>query len=143
MSLIRYNPAHTPNFFGNFDSFFSSPRRYYSEDSGSWTPHTDVVETDKAYELEVELPGVEKGDIELSVKEGVLTLSGERSAGEERKGENYHITERSFGKFVRSFRLSDSVESDTVSAKFKDGVLRVSVPKKEVQEPGTTKIAIK
>lgn len=105
----------------------------------------NVVETDTAYEIEAEMPGLDQKDIELKVSDGVLTLSGERKAEQEEKKKDYHLMERSYGSFRRSFTLPDNIVEDKIDAKFANGVLTVTLPKREpgATKPGEKKIDIK
>ena len=98
---------------------------------GSWTPQVDIFEGPNAIVLEADLPGVRAEDFRLSIENFVLTLQGERRLEKEAKGEQYHRVERQYGMFVRSFTLPTTVQVDQVSAEFRDGVLRISLPKRE------------
>jgi HSP20 family protein len=125
-----------------FDSFFG--RREGSAasayDSRRWVPAMDLVETEDNLVLRADLPGVEHGDVEIEVKDGVLTVSGERRAQHERKREGFHRVERSFGRFSRSLELPKGVDADSVRASFDRGVLEVRMPKPAEHKP--TKIEI-
>jgi len=96
-----------------------------------WLPPVDIAEDDKEYTIKVELPGVNKEDVRVSVEGGVLSITGERKAEKEEKNKKYHRIERSYGSFARSFTLPEGAAGDKVSAEFKDGVLRVHLPKDE------------
>jgi HSP20 family protein len=85
--------------------------------------------------VKAELPSVKKEDVKVSLKNNVLTISGERKFEEETKRENYHRTERNYGQFMRSFMLPTTVDTDKVSAEFKDGILCVTLPKREEVKP--------
>jgi HSP20 family protein len=102
---------------------------------GMWNPAVDLYEQDDHFVIKAELPGVDKKDISIDLKDRVLTLSGERSHENEAKEENYYRRERSFGKFQRAFTLPAEVDSDKIKAEFKDGLLRIEVPKPEEQKP--------
>ena len=95
----------------------------------AWSPAVDIVEHDDEIILTVELPGVSKEDIQLEVKENMLTISGERKFEKEYKEEDYHRIERSYGKFHRSFTLPSEIKPDEVKASYKDGLLCVTLPK--------------
>lgn len=105
----------------------------------------NVAETDDAYEIEAELPGLSEKDIELKVADGVLTISGERKEEKEEKKKDYHLRERSYGSFQRSFALPQNVVEDKIDAKFSKGVLTIRLPKSEpgAEKPGEKRIAIK
>lgn len=94
-----------------------------------WSPRVDIVEDEKEIIIKAELPEIKKEDVNVSVEEGVLTLSGERKFEKEEKNKKYHRIETEYGSFMRSFTLPASVQSDKVSAEFKDGVLKVHLPK--------------
>ncbi|KAJ3210565.1 hypothetical protein HDU67_005196 [Dinochytrium kinnereticum] len=103
----------------------------------------DVSETDKAYLIHADLPGLNKEDISITVKDDILTISGERKSNNEIKDEHRHVIERSYGKFSRSIQLPQNADSDKVAAKLQDGVLELSVDKREVPAiEGPKKIAI-
>jgi HSP20 family protein len=111
----------------------------------SLSTRVNVMETDSAYEIEAELPGLDQKDIELKVSDGVLMLSGERKAEQEQKKKDYHLVERSYGSFRRSFTLPDNIVEDKIGAKFANGVLTVTLPKRDpgATKPGEKKIDIK
>lgn len=100
----------------------------------------DVRETDNAYQIDAEVPGMRKEDIHVDLNEGVLTISGERQQSEERKSDRVHVMERCWGKFSRSMRLPRNADPESIAATYKDGVLSVSLQKKPV--PETKKIPI-
>ena len=107
-----------------------------------WIPPVDIAEDDKEYAIKVELPGVNKEDVRVSVEGGVLSISGERKAEKEEKNKKYHRIERTYGSFARSFTLPEGTASDKVSAEFKDGVLRVHLPKDEAAKPKSIDVKI-
>jgi HSP20 family protein len=100
-----------------------------------WIPAVDIAEDDKEYTIKVELPGVNKEDVRVSVEGGVLSISGERKTEKEEKNKKYHRIERTYGSFARSFTLPEGTASDRVGAEFKDGVLKVHLPKDEKAKP--------
>lgn len=103
--------------------------------TGMWTPAVDIYETNDSVVVKAELPGVDKDQIAVEVKDGILSLRGERKFEKEVKEESYHRIERSYGGFQRSFSLPVSVDPNKVTARFKDGVLEVNLPKKEQAKP--------
>jgi len=111
-------------------------------EKGTWMPNVDIYETKDSICVRAELPGVEKDAVSVEVKEGVLTLRGERKFEKEVKEENYHRIERSYGTFHRSFTLPSTVDAEKVSARMKDGVLELNLPKKEQARPKQIKIAV-
>jgi HSP20 family protein len=100
-----------------------------------WAPAVDITEDDKEYTIKVELPGVNKEDVRVSMEGDVLSISGERKAEKEEKNKKYHRVERIYGTFARSFTLPKGTAGDKISAEFKDGVLRVHLPKDEAAKP--------
>ena len=147
MAIVKWNPARSFDLFGDFDSLISGfcnrPMRMFRDQETVLAPRIDVIEHEKAYELRAELPGVDKKDIDISVKDDVLTISGEKKHEENKEGENYYCCERRFGSFERSFRMADEMDTNNITAEYKNGVLKVTVPKADVPESKSTKIQIK
>jgi HSP20 family protein len=106
-------------------------------------PELDVRENTNAIVVEAELPGVDEKDVSVTVANGVLTIKGEKKHEKEEKGENYYLTERSFGSFERSIRLPDTIDDAKVEAKFDKGVLKVTAAKKPEAVKAERKIEIK
>jgi len=100
-----------------------------------WSPTVDISETEAEYAIKAELPEVKKEDVKVTVEDGVLTLQGERKQEKEEKGKKYHRVKRSYGRFVRSFTLPDSVDESKVKAEYADGVLHLHLPKSEKAKP--------
>ncbi len=125
--------------FGDF--LESSHPREEGRETGIWIPNVDIYETKDAVCVRAELPGVDKDAVHVEVKEGVLSLRGERKFEKEVKEESYHRIERSYGTFHRSFSLPSSVDAEKVTARMKDGVLEVDLPKKEQAKPKQINIA--
>lgn len=115
----------------------SFPARLYDDDliSGVWAPAIDLYETDNEIVINAEIPGVDKKDINIEVKDGILHLSGERKEEKEVKEERYHRKERYYGTFRRSFTLPAHINAEKVKAKFKDGILKIALPKIEEAKP--------
>lgn len=107
-----------------------------------WTPSVDISEDDKEWLVKADLPEVKKEDVKVTVEDGVLTVSGDRKFEKEEKNKRYHRVERSYGTFVRTFVLPDAADPTKVSADFKDGVLKVHLPKAPVAEPKINEIKI-
>lgn len=120
--------------------------RFFDDDmlSGIWAPAVDLYETDNDIVIKAELPGVDKKDIKIKieVKDNMLHLSGERKIEKDIKEENYHRKERYYGTFRRSFSLPAHVEHEKVKAKFKDGILEITLPKVEKAKPKKIEIGI-
>ncbi len=100
-----------------------------------WCPAVDVSEDDKEILVSADLPGIDPKQVEITVRDNILSLNGERKAEKEEKGESYHRVERSYGSFSRSFALPSSVDEAKVSAEYQDGVLRIHLPKREEAKP--------
>ena len=107
----------------------------------SFTPAVNEKVDDKGYYLEIDLPGVKKENIDISVNDGILTISGERKLEKKEEKENYVRIESFFGRFERSFKLPADADLDNIEAKYEDGVLKIFIPKK--QKPTGKKIEIK
>lgn len=146
-TLVRWDPARELDTLQSdvnrlFDSFFG--RR--GEAGGAaqarrrWVPAMDLVETGDSLVLRADLPGLGRDDVEVEVKDGVLTVSGERRAEHEDKREGYHRGERSFGQFSRSLELPKGVDPESVSAEFENGVLEVRIPKPAERQPTRVEI---
>lgn len=107
-----------------------------------WRPAMDLEETDDDYIVQVELPGLKKEDIEISVSEDHLTIKGERKREKEEKGKRYHRIERWYGKFERTVRFPTKVDPNKAKAEYKAGVLRVTLPKLERAKPHRIEIKV-
>jgi HSP20 family protein len=105
-----------------------------------WAPETDMSETEEAFLLTVDLPGLSKKDIQVSYKDHRLTISGERKQESKEEEKDYIRQERYIGKFTRSFTLPGEIKEDKIKASFKDGVLSITVPKVEAKKPKTVTI---
>ena len=133
LSKINNNALTSPwglskglsSFFDDFFSDWTAPSTSLSR----WTPETDLVETATDYQLSVDLPGISLEDIDVSIKDGVLSISGERKTEEETNGKHYYRMERSYGKFVRSFKVPDDTTEESIKAIHKNGVLSITIPK--------------
>ena len=106
-------------------------------------PAVDVVESEKAYEITAELPGLDEKDIEVKLANGGLTIKGEKSEEKEEKKKDYYLHERRFGSFERSFRVPEGVDADKIEATFQKGVLTVTLPKTPEAQKAEKKIAVK
>ncbi len=137
MNLTRWDP------FTGLDTLFGRvtpnlPRLFMEEEGGigvEFTPLADIGETDKEYLVRVELPGLKKEDVKVTMTDGLITIEGERKQEKEEKGEKLHRVERYYGRFTRSFTLPDDIVPETVHCECKDGVLTVHIPKTEARRP--------
>ena len=107
------------------------------------TPAVDVVESEKAYEITAELPGMDEKNIDVKVADGTLTIKGEKQEEKEEKKKDYYLRERSFGSFERSFAIPEGVDADKIDASFKKGVLTLTLPKKPEAQKPAKKIDVK
>ncbi len=146
MAITKWNP------FGELSTMQDRINRLFDENigrfrfpdmemsTGAWNPAVDIYETKDSVVLKAELPGFEKKDFSIEVNASMLTLKGERKSEKETKEHNYYIMERAYGSFVRTFALPAAVDKDKVKAKFKDGMLEVTIPKKEGAKPKQVKV---
>jgi HSP20 family protein len=124
-----------------WDSFFQRGPARRVEEGAEWLPSLDVSETKNDIVVKAEVPGMDAKEIDISLSGDTLTLKGEKKQEKEEKAENYHLIERSYGAFTRSIRLPVNVQSDKISASYKNGVLKITLPKSE--EAKTKEIKIK
>ena len=107
-----------------------------------WAPSVDISEDDKEWLVKTDLPEVKKEDVKVTVENGVLTITGERKFEKEEKDKKYHRIERAYGNFLRSFALPDAADGSKVAAEFKDGVLKVHLPKSEKAKPKSVEVKV-
>jgi HSP20 family protein len=134
MTLIRYNRPET-DFFGKrfsdiMDEFFNDAVHTRRD---SFMPTIDIAETETAYNIDVQLPGMKKEDINIEMENGRLTISGERKFENEENGKTWRKVESQYGSFARSFQLPENVESDSIKATYTDGILKLNVTKSKEQ----------
>lgn len=134
--------------FNHFDRMVDAFFKGGVQDDGSffpatWSPAVDVAEHENNYVVNVELPGINKDNVKITMHENVLTIEGEKKAEKEEKGKNYHLVERSYGSFKRSFSLPKNVKSDAIEAEYINGVLSVSIPKAEEVKPKQIEVKVK
>ena len=123
--------------------FFGRPAPSGSaEPAVTLAPNIDIRENDKEIIVEAELPGIDEKDIQVAVRDGVLSLKGEKKSERDEKKDTYHVIERSYGRFERAFELPDSVDEEHIKAEFNKGVLRVVVPKRPEAVKAEKKIPI-
>jgi HSP20 family protein len=124
-----------------WDSFFERGVRRTDEDA-EWLPSLDVAETKDEIVVKAEIPGMDAKDIDISLSDGLLTIKGEKKQEREEKEEDYHLVERSYGTFTRSIRLPKEVRREKISASYKNGVLKVRLPKSEEAKQKEIKIKV-
>ena len=145
MTLVRFNPRRNfPIFHSNvsrvLDDFFPEITTRFNAEEKRWRPVVDNHENESTTFINVDLPGLTKEDISINVEENILTISGERASETKTENENYFRRERFFGKFQREFTLPSSVDYEKIKADYKDGVLKIEVPKPEETKPKTIEI---
>lgn len=132
MTLIRYNRPDTDIFGKRFsdimDEFFSDA---VATRRSTFAPSIDISETEDQYMIDVEVPGMDKKDINLNVEKNTLTISGEREFSQEEDGKKYHRVESHYGSFSRSFTLPDNADLDKINATYDNGILKITVDKSE------------
>jgi len=141
MSIVRYSTANdfVPTSFSNLiDRFFNDSLSRTGGSAYSFVPKVDILENEKAYEINVAVPGLSKGDFKIDLNDNFLTISGERKFSKEKKENNLHVVETQYGNFSRSFSLPENVDASKISAKYADGILEINVPKDEKKTLKTT-----
>ena len=156
MSLIRWNAAcDLPTFPSDvmnmqreinrmFDNFFRGG--LMGSDtlaSADWIPAVDIAEREDEYSVRVELPGVTKDDVKITMQNNILTVRGEKKQEKESKDANFHRLERSYGSFERSFTLPSTVKADKIDASYADGNLTITLPKTEEARPKQIEVKVK
>ena len=146
MTLVKWTPKR--NMFNVFDDVEKMINQAFGhsilnkEITSHMQPLLDVYETDSTIVASLDLPGVEKKDVEVSVSNGFLTISGERKNISGESGESRIWQETSFGTFKRTFELTEAVVDDKIKAQFKNGVLKISLPKAEEVKPAVRNISV-
>lgn len=147
MAIVKWDPFRgfltSPDRFNQFfNEAFSNFMNSEPPAPKAWTPSVDIYETEHSVILKAELPGIDPKDVDARIEDGTLYLRGERKQESEVKEENYHRTERSYGSFLRTFTLPKSVDTENVKADYKDGVLTLTLAKREEAKPKTIKINV-
>lgn len=145
--LTRYNP------FAALEAAFAPDSRLFQDSVSKWldntnagkpwTPPVDILETENELIVKADVPDMEMKDIQVELENGTLSLKGQRKFESETKEKGYHRIERSYGSFARYFTVPDTVDAEKVHADYKNGVLTVTLPKKEIAKPRTVKVDIK
>ena len=151
MALVKWDPfKELENIQKRISKILEEPffglRPKYEEETlleTQWAPAVDVYEDKDNIIINAEIPGVKKEDIKIELTGNQLTISGERKLEKEEKKKNYHRIERFYGNFMRTFTIPDTVQKDKISASYKDGVLKVVLPKAEEAKPKEIKIEVK
>ena len=139
MSLTHFDPLASIRLFEDaFTRMVNEPRA-----TRPWSPAVDIYETENELVLKADVPDVDPKEIDVHVENQTLTISGERKFEQENTSKGFHRIERSYGTFVRSFAVPNSFDTDKIGAGFKNGVLTVTLPKKEAAKPRQGKIEVK
>ena len=139
MSLSHYDPLANLRLFEDaFSRMLTEPQT-----NRPWAPAVDIYETENELVLKADLPDVDLKDIDVRVENQTLTISGERNFEKKDTTKGYHRIERNYGSFVRSFSVPNSFDTENIGAEFKNGVLSVTLPKKEAAKPRQVKVEIK
>jgi HSP20 family protein len=131
MKLVKYNDLETQfpsTFTGMLDRFFHDS---IGASLKQFSPAVDISEDDKGYEIQVAVPGIKKEDFNIDLVNGKLTISGERKMEEKKEGKNFHSVETQYGSFRRSFFIPEDVIEEQVEAAYQEGLLKISLPKRE------------
>jgi len=132
MTLLKYNPnRYRPTSFSSLLDNFFDDRFQGGAQQVDFTPTVDISETDKAFEIQLSIPGVKKNDVNISVENNQLTISGERHEEKENSEKNFHSRESFYGTFSRTFTLPETVNTEKIEAKQEDGILKLVLPKDE------------
>lgn len=148
MNLIKWDPfRELEDVSSRLNRIFGRPLGRTGQDNemlatADWMPSVDISETDAAYLIKGEIPGVRKEDVKVTLQDGMLTIQGEGKQEKEEKNKKFHRVECSYGNFVRSFRVPDDADESAVKAEFKDGMLNVTLPKSAKAKPKSVDVAI-
>jgi len=146
MPIVKYSPfSDTEEVPSGLRLFQDSINRLLSDDGGRarpWAPAVDIIETENELVLKADVPGVELKDIDIQLENGTLTVKGERKFEKEERNRGFHRMERSYGSFVRYFTVPDTVDAENVKADYQNGVLTITLPKKEIAKPKAIKVQV-
>ena len=139
MSLTHFDPL------ANFRLFEDAVTRFLNEPSANrpWSPAVDIYETENELVFKADLPDVNQKEIDVRVENQTLTIAGERKFEKKEEKHGFHRIERSYGNFVRSFAVPNAFDTDQIAASYNNGVLTVTLPKKEAAKPKQVKVAVK
>jgi HSP20 family protein len=142
--MIRRTLPGLEDFPASLRVFEDVMNRMFNEPTGvrPWTPPVDIVENENELVLTADIPGVKMEDIDIKIEDSTLSISGSRQFESEKKDGGYHRIERAYGQFQRAFSLPDSVDAGNVTAAYDNGVLRVTLPKKEIAKPRSIKVSL-
>lgn len=132
-------------FFGRSPEFGLFPKRLFGNGGMAlpeWSPQVDISEDDKEYLVKADLPEMKKEDVKVTVEDNVLSISGERKAEKEEKNKKFHRIERSYGTFLRTFTLPEDADAKKIAAEFKDGVLKMHLPRTPAAKPKPVEVKV-
>ena len=124
-----------------FNELYSLPTSFLSKSGVDLSPRIDISETDAAYKIEAELPGINQKEIDVKIDNNILTIKGKKEDIKAEKEKNYHLRERYYGAFQRSISLPNNIEPEKIKASFENGVLNISVPKNDKRTPKKIEIS--
>ena len=130
--VVRWSPMNPASLFNEVDRLFERP---YARTASEWSIALDVAETEEAYLVKATVPGINPDEMEITLEDGVLSLTGEIKQDEEVEEAKYHVRERRYGSFSRSIRFPMAVNGDAVEATYTNGVLSLNIPKAEAAKP--------
>jgi len=146
MKLVKWNPFRELEDMSDRLNRLTGRSMWPSGDealvTADWSPLVDIQETEKEYLIKAELPEIRKEDVKVFIKDGVLTIEGERKAEKEEKGKKFHRVERSYGKFMRGFSMPEDADETSVKADFAGGVLNVHLGKTEAAKPRSIEVKV-
>jgi len=141
MTLVKWNPNRVLyNWNENLFNELLNTRGYFNE---GLHPYVDIEEREDGYVLNMELPGMSKDDLRISYQDGVLNISGEKKDSRNTENVNYHLNERRYGKFERTFRIHSDVDAGKIEAGFRNGILQIELPKAESAKPKQIEVKVK
>lgn len=140
-SILRFSPFTDVDEMPAMRQLTDVMNRFFEPGMRPWTPPVDILETENDLLLKMDIPEVTQDHVDIRLENDTLTIKGERKFQQE-QGKGYHRIERSYGTFARSFTLPNTVNTENVRAEFRNGVLTVTLPKKEVAKPRTIKVEI-
>ena len=144
MTLIKYEPfKELENFDDKIQSLLNTFPNLNSEYEESFYPKIDISEDEKNIYVDTELPGIKKNDIKITLEDNILTVSGEKKSEKEKKEKSFYRSERTYGLFSRSFTVPGDINSDTINAKFEDGILKIVIEKLDEKKVSGRLINIK
>lgn len=132
MNITKWEPMREmENMFDRYSRSMGLPTSGVQEllTTADWAPRVDICETDNAYSINAEIPGIHREDVRVNIEDGVLSIQGERKEEKEEKGKRFHRIERSYGSFYRSFTLPENIDKSKIKASFHDGLLDLQIPK--------------